>query len=196
MKPIDYHFSNLAANERILHIFHRHWFDILKQYFPVILLLLIMLVGVILNPYIFSDFNSSYSEIIFYFFQSLLLLIIWVYSFVIWFDYYLDVWIITNKRVINVEQKGLFSRHVSELGFLQIQDISTNVSGFIPTILNYGHVHVQTAAEQSKFVFRSVPNPYNIKAILIELQSKNQRKTFYKKKKCDDKKVTAKNTEK
>ncbi len=190
MKPLEYYFSNQHKNEEVLHIFHRHWFDILKQYLPVIILLLIILLGFALNPFIFTSFINGNSIILFYFFQSLLLLVIWVYSFIIWFDYYLDVWIITNQRVINVEQKGLFSRHVSELRFLQIQDISTNISGFIPTMLNYGHVHIQTAAQQSNFVFRSVPNPYDIKATLISLQHKSQRKTFTKKKKCDNKKIT------
>ncbi|MCK4635573.1 MAG: PH domain-containing protein [Candidatus Moranbacteria bacterium] len=183
MKPLDFYFSNQHENEQVLHVFHRHWFDILKQYFPIIILLIIMLGGLILNPYIFSNFTNENSITLFYFTQTLLLLIIWIYSFIIWFDYYLDVWIITNQRVINVEQKGLFSRHVSELRFLQIQDISTNISGFIPTILNYGHVHIQTAAQQSNFMFRSVPNPYAIKATLISLQHKSQRKTFHKKKK-------------
>lgn len=194
LKPIEYYFSNQQADEQILHIVHRHWFDILKQYFPIIILLILMLVGFYLNPYIFTGFINENSITIFYFFQSLLLLVIWVYSFIIWFDYYLDVWIITSKRVINVEQKGLFSRHVSELSFLQIQDISTDISGFIPTVLSYGHVHIQTAAEQSKFVFRSVPHPYDIKATLIELQHQTQNKTFRKKKKCHDKKASEKNT--
>lgn len=185
MKPIDYYFSNLGPHEEILHVYHRHWFDMLKQYFPIIVLLFLLIFGFFLNPYIFSEFNNESSEVLFYFFQSLLLLIVWVYGFLIWFDHYLDVWIITNKRVINVEQKGLFSRHVSELGFLQIQDISTDINGLIPTILNYGDVHIQTAAEQSKFIFHCVPNPYAIKAILITLQQQTQRKTFTKKKKDD-----------
>jgi len=92
---------------------------------------------------------------------------------VIWFDYYLDIWIITTNRIVNVEQKGLFSRQVSELKFHHIQDVSTDVKGFFPTLLNFGDVTVQTAAEQSHFIFRSVGNPYKIKSDIMHHVKKN-----------------------
>lgn len=176
MKPIDFYFSAQHEGEEVLHIYHRHWFDILKQYFPLVTLLFLMAGGLVLAPYIFDNFVNDGSIILFYFIETFLLLLIWIFGFLIWFDYYLDIWIVTNERVVNVEQQGLFSRHVSELTFLQIQDISTDVNGFIPTVLNYGHVHIQTAAEQSKFIFRSVPNPYKIKAVLMTLKKKNRKK--------------------
>ena len=70
---------------------------------------------------------------------------LWLYGFLLWIDYWLDVWIVTDERVINIEQKGLFSRSVSELHFYNVQDVTTSVRGVIPTLLNYGDVEVQTA---------------------------------------------------
>jgi len=91
-------------------------------------------------------------------------------AFLIWIDYYFDVWIITTERVINVEQKGMFSRRVSELSYAKVQDITTEVLGFLPSMLNYGDVYVQTAGEQERFVFRTVSDPYHIKNIIAEQQ--------------------------
>jgi uncharacterized membrane protein YdbT with pleckstrin-like domain len=182
MQPNEYYFANQGAHEEILYVYHRHWFDILKQYFPLILMMVVLIVAFKFS--FFDVFASSNLDTFILFVQSLLVLIIWIGGFMIWFDYYLDVWIITTQRVVNVEQTGLFSRKVSELRFLQIQDISTDVKGFIPTMLNYGDVHIQTAAEQSKFIFLAVPNPYEIKANIIAQQKKTQAKTFTKKK-CD-----------
>ena len=120
----------------------------------------------------FNNFTHDGARILFYFLQTFFLLFIWIYGFVIWFDYYLDIWIITTHRIVNVEQKGLFSRQVSELKFNQIQDVSTDVKGFFPTILNFGDITVQTAAEQSRFLFRSVGDPYKIKSEIMTLQKK------------------------
>ena len=97
-------------------------------------------------------------------------LITWIFFFLLWIDYYFDVWIITNKRVVNVEQKGLFNREVSELELERIQDITTDVKGVIPTFLNYGDVYVQTAGKTERFDFADVPDPYGIKDIIMNLQ--------------------------
>jgi uncharacterized membrane protein YdbT with pleckstrin-like domain len=100
---------------------------------------------------------------------------IWITFFLIWIDYYFDVWIITDRRVVNIEQKGLFNRQVSELELLRIQDITTEVTGVIPTILNYGDVFIQTAGENPRFIFRQVSDPYGIKDTLMNLQKKRSR---------------------
>jgi uncharacterized membrane protein YdbT with pleckstrin-like domain len=131
-----------------------------------------MLLSIVTYPFIFTDFIDDDARVLFYFMQSFLLLIMWIYGFVVWFDYYLDIWIMTNERVVNVEQRGLFSRQVSELKYRAIQDVSTDVRGLFPTIFNFGDVTVQTAAEQSRFIFRSVGNPYEIKAEIMRLQKK------------------------
>lgn len=158
-----------------MHVIHRHWFNMFVQYIPIFAILGIMFISFAMYPYIFENFAQEGSRTLFYFIQTFFLLGIWIYGFVIWFDYYLDIWIITSHRVVNVEQKGLFSRQVSELKFHQIQDVSTDVKGFFPTILNFGDITVQTAAEQSRFLFRSVGNPYDLKAKITQLQKKHYR---------------------
>jgi len=59
---------------------------------------------------------------------------------------------------------------VSELRFSKIQDITTEVTGFLPTVINFGDVKVQTAGEVSEFLFRTVSDPYSVKNIIMELQ--------------------------
>jgi hypothetical protein len=86
------------------------------------------------------------------------------------------VWIVTNERIVNIEQLGLFSRDVSELELENVQDMTVEVLGIIPTFLNYGNLYVQTAAEKERFVFRHVPNPYAIKDLVMNLQKSYEKK--------------------
>lgn len=172
MQSLDYYFSSQNPNEKIIHVVHRHWFNIIIQLIPAFVMLVIMISGFILYPSMFSGFATDSMRIVFFFANSLFLLLMWIYCFVIWFDYYLDIWIMTTERIVNVEQKGLFSRQVSELKYRMIQDVSTDVHGFFPTLLNFGDVTVQTAAELSRFKFQSVGNPYHLKSEIVAQQKK------------------------
>jgi len=168
-----YHFKELEKNEEIIKIIHRHWFDILKQ-FSISFILIFILISVLFTLPSFFQFDSPEEYKILLFIESGFAIFIWIYMFLIGIDYYFDVWVLTTNRIINVEQKGLFLRHVSELKLVKIQDVTTEVEGFLPTMFNYGDVHIQTAAEQVRFIFRSVPDPYRIKSEIMKMHKKAQ----------------------
>jgi uncharacterized membrane protein YdbT with pleckstrin-like domain len=105
----------------------------------------------------------------FHFIQNTLFLFLWLFGFLVWIDYYFDVWIITNERIVNIEQKGLFNRHISELRFSRVQDVTASVDGLVPTMLNFGDVYVQTASEEDHFIFRQVGDPFAVKDEVMRL---------------------------
>lgn len=168
----QFHFKGQKEGESILLVVHRHWFDILSQFFVVTVLFIVFLALFFYAPYFFPYLDEFYGQKLFLFFQSIFLVFLWFFSFILWVDYYFDVWIVTNERVVNIEQKGLFSRDVSELQLENIQDITVEVLGIIPTFLNYGNLFIQTAAERERFLFRHVTNPYAIKDLIMNLQKK------------------------
>ena len=96
------------------------------------------------------------------------LLILWMVGSIFWTNYYLDVWIITNKRIIDVEQQGLFKREISFLHMDKIQDVTFKVDGVLATMLNYGNLAVQTAGAEGDFPISGVPNPAVIQDKLSE----------------------------
>jgi uncharacterized membrane protein YdbT with pleckstrin-like domain len=163
--------------EQIVMIVRRHWFNILQNLLSVFLMAALLVASFFFLPFLFPSFSQNSAAGIFLFGETVFAMIIWVVFSLILIDYYFDVWVVTTRRIINVEQKGLFSREVSELKLEKIQDISTEVMGVIPTFLNYGDVYIQTAAEQERFLFRRVPDPYRIKDIIMGLQKKHEHET-------------------
>lgn len=170
-----FHFSGQKAGEEIILVVRRHWFDIVSQLFMIFFLVLILIGSIIYIPLLFPVLGTDSFNGLFIFLENLFAMVIWILFFLIWIDYYFDVWIITNRRVVNVEQKGLFSRNVSELELENIQDITTEVHGVIPTFLNYGDVFIQTAAEKERFIFKKVSDPYRIKDVLMNLHKEMKR---------------------
>ena len=164
-----FHFNGLNSSETIIKVIHRNWFYLLEQFFWIIVISIFFVGSLIFVPLFFPDFLNGIDQSIVLFAQNFFMLVIWIYCFMIWIDYYFDVWIITSERIINVEQKGMFTRKVSELRYSRIQDVTTEVMGFLPTILNYGDVKIQTAAEEDEFLFRTVSDPYGIKDIIMNL---------------------------
>ncbi len=169
-----YHFKDLGESEDVVMVLHRNWFYLLQQFFLVFLIAGIFFGSLVFIPVYFPNFLSGVDKPVILFAQNFFMLALWIYSFLIWVDYYFDIWIITNERIINIEQKGMFTRKVSEMTYAKIQDISTEVVGFIPTIINFGDVKVQTAGENENFVFRTISDPYHVKSVIAELQKKSK----------------------
>lgn len=96
------------------------------------------------------------------------LLLLWMALFSIWTNYYLDVWTITTRRVIMVDQRGLFSRFTGSFRFEKLQDITVTVSGIIPTLLRYGTLELQTASDDNDFRIHGIPDPELVKALILE----------------------------
>ena len=82
--------------------------------------------------------------------------------------YYLNIWIITDHRIIASRQKGLFKRELVELSIANIQDISVHIEGFMNTFLNFGGVEVQSAGAEKKFQMTSVPSPTKVKDLITK----------------------------
>ena len=77
-------------------------------------------------------------------------------SFLIW---YFNVYIITNKRLIDVDFKGLWTKRISETALSQVEDATYETSKFFHILFDYGNIFVQTATEKSEFEFNSIPKP-------------------------------------
>lgn len=95
------------------------------------------------------------------------------YSFFV--EFYLDCWILTNDRLVDVRQISLFSRTIAEVDLYQIQDVSSEVKGFFPTVFNYGDVYLQTAGPVPKFIILDVRKPDSLRQTILQLSSEDKK---------------------
>ena len=61
-----------------------------------------------------------------------------------WIAWHFSVFIITDQRLIQITQKGMFKRSVVDLALNQIQMVNYEINGFQETLLGYGTIMVQT----------------------------------------------------
>jgi len=168
----------LLPNEKIILVRRRHWFKLFESMaglgFGIFVALAAPLIVSAAYPEVFRGFTH---EILLG--AGLFLQLFAVALFLMFADYYLDVWMVTNERLVFVELRGLFSRKVSSVNYRNIQDVSAEVKGIIPTLLNYGNLQVQTAGEFHEFIFKDVPHPYELKDKILSLHNerRNQDRT-------------------
>lgn len=166
------HFPGQLPEEQVFAIIHRHWFNIFSHFIAIAICTIATLLLLFVSPVIAKFFEISLDIRLVTFFATTTLLFLWVYGFIIWIDYYFDVWIITGERILNIEQKGLFTRVASEVSFTRVQDVTTRVEGFLPTLLHYGDIFIQTAGEEKRFHFRNISDPDTYKDQIVQLVKK------------------------
>lgn len=167
---------NKQKDEKVVLFLRRHWFAPLTI---VLTFILLIIVPTVLVGY-FADqqdwLTHSTLEPLLVLGSSMYVMAVWLIASIEFTDFYLDTWIVTNKRIINIEQMGLFHRHASELHLSNIQDITSDTEGFLHTMFNYGHVYIQTAAEEERFTFKDVPEPDQVKDAILKLVETNKKR--------------------
>lgn len=158
----DLFVKNLKEEEEIVAVIRKHWASFIKQIIITFLILVI--------PFFF----------IFFFFSrwwTMLIFLVWFcvgagYGLYSWFVWYFDSLIITNQRIINIDQKRLFSKSVSEASLSNIQDITYEISGLMASIFSFGSVYVETAGAKSKIKIRNVARPGEVQEMIFEVKKK------------------------
>ncbi|MBN1916237.1 PH domain-containing protein [Candidatus Dojkabacteria bacterium] len=106
-----------------------------------------------------------------------LIVIVIYYSFLLTYvlfnflDWYFDIYLVTNQRLIDYEFSPISSYHVIELALEDIQDIRDSTVGLLPSLFHYGTVIISSAAERGNFKFRAVPQPSRFRDVIGDLSS-------------------------
>ncbi len=167
----------LEDGEYIVTKVRKHWWRIFTwgagmvslAIFPILLLL-------VFSALISSEGVTGYLSGVGFLYTAWLA-VLWILFFVEWTDYYLDVWVITNRRVIDIDHIGLFSRDVSTVRLEDIEDITTEIHGILSITLKFGTITLQTAGSKNEFYLVNATDPEMVRKVIHELVT-DAKKTF------------------
>lgn len=169
------HFPGQHPNEEVVLFLRRHWIIafgfIFRLFFMMIIPMMVVGLLYLFFPSFEIDTTSAFYvlgvELLSVYYLSVFL--VYLHSFV---DYHLDFWVVTNQRILSVEQNGLFNRTIAELHIEKVQDVSSEVKGKVQTFLDYGQVYIQTAGAIEKFDFEQVPHPAEVAKIILQVHDR------------------------
>ncbi len=159
-------FQGQEPGENVVLFLRRHPFVIAIRILGLLLAYLIPLVLSVM----FLDFIYANNLLVIYLFIiSIWTILLWCVAFYSFTMYTLDVWIITDRRIIDSNQQAFFYRTVAELHISRIQDIYINTEGAFQTVINFGDLYIQTAGTEERFKFLQIPRPVEVKDVIMNL---------------------------
>jgi hypothetical protein len=151
----------------ILHLRH-HPFN---TYVRIGSFLLACIIPIVLGSLALSYFKEHGLIAVFLTVSSAWYMMLWIGIFHALTLYTLDVMIVTNKRIIDHDQLGLFNRSIAGLHLMRVQDVSVHTEGIMETFLHFGDIVVQSAGSEKKFIFPNISNPERVKNTIMRLVS-------------------------
>lgn len=147
---------NFDRGEELLLVLRRHWVVYLNVAGLAGLLVAGTAVLMVLQA-IFDDWLMPLP------FQWLIQVTAWMFLlqvlYIHWINNQLDVTIITNKRILDLEQTGFLSRAISETTLSRVQEVNAHKGGLFGNLLHYGDISIHTGADKSDFHVKWVHHP-------------------------------------
>jgi signal transduction histidine kinase len=160
----------IQPDEKILLKLRKHWIILARDTGATfILAVLPFVLFSIIGLTVSAPFNLSSLIPFAAFVGSLWLLLTWLTLMVLWTNYYLDLWIVTDRRIISVDQINLFNRKVTSLALDSIQEITVRTENPLEAIFHYGTIEIETAGpDDIDSMMEGIPNPEKMRNVILE----------------------------
>jgi len=171
-------FPGQRTDEEILIFTRRHWIQFVASLAAVLLMVAAYLTAIFIiirvAPF---ELTEGTPRLVLVTVSGVVLLLSWLFLYIKFIDYYLDIWILTSERIVQIKQRSLFNRQITELDLSTVQDVQSKVQGLIATFLGYGTIFVQTAGTTELLEFRYIPKPYEVEKHIIDRQTALEERT-------------------
>lgn len=164
------HLPNQRPGEKTILFLRRHWIVVFRLVAVTAIaaaapLALLWLFGELAPTFLSQPTPSAITTV----FVSMYYLSVVTFFFQEFIDYYLDTWVVTTERIINVEQHGLFNRIASEMHLAMVQDVTTTVRGALHTFLDFGDMQLHSAGPVQQFHFKEIAHPERMRQTILRL---------------------------
>ena len=141
----------LKNSEKIYHIVRRYGLTLLWWWLLIVVLIIV--------PFFFMFwlFQKGWWGIMLF---ILPLSIAAIILFRVLYFWQKNLFYVTSHRLVDIEQRGLFDKIISEINYDQIEDVSGRVKGFCGTIFRYGEISVQVGNGKIKILATKVKDPW------------------------------------
>lgn len=157
------YFADQMDDEEVLYVFRKHPIVMRKGLVIGMIIILLSTIPVAIKPSLgFGWFFSS---------LGIGLLIALIFFAPYWISWFYSIFILSDQRLIQITQKGLFHRAVVDMQLNQIQMVNYQISGLQETMLGYGTIVMQTY--MGDLVIHDVHHPAKTQKRILEVLRDN-----------------------
>ena len=162
-------FEEQGEDETVYFTFGKHWLALVHPIIASGILIILGIAGLFLPIYL--DIKGDTYKI-YLLFESLIFLMAVILFYVPWVLYYLSVGVLTNIRIVDIDQHSLFHRNTTFARLENIEDISIKTIGFLGTFFKVGRIDIMTAGEVPNLEYPYIKHPEKIAEEIHKAQQK------------------------
>lgn len=128
------HFPGQRPDEEVLFVFRKHIIAMRRGFYALAIPFVLSSIPYLLMPdtlWLFWVAMGGFGFGLLLFFYH-------------WIGWYYSIFIVTNQRIQQTSQTGVFGKSVIDLSLSKIQNISYNIPGFTGEIFGFGTIVLQT----------------------------------------------------
>lgn len=153
---------SLNENEKVLKIIRRYW---LVYLFSILITFILIAVPFLFIVPLFQW--GKFGVVLFLLFICVGL----VYGLRVFLSWYLNVFVITNKRIIDVDQKGFLNRAVWDTELNRVQDVTYSQKGLFQTLFHYGNLQIFPSGQTTtKIEIINISKPQKVQELIRSFQ--------------------------
>lgn len=166
-QPLKY-FKEQFDDEEVMYVFRKHPVVMRRGLVYGSIGILMPMLGVVAMNIIFANDPDKLPTVgTFY-----IAVIIGIFLFVLimlpyWISWNYSVYIITDQRMIQITQKGLFKRSMVTIGLDQVQMVNYEINGIEQTVLGFGTLVVQTSV--GSLTINDIHRPAKVQKKMLHL---------------------------
>jgi len=157
------YFADQMDDEEVLYVFRKHPIVMRKGLVIGMLIILLSTVPVAIKPTL--GFGWFFGSI------GIGLVVALVFFAPSWISWYYSIFILSDQRLIQITQKGLFNKAVVDMQLSQIQMVNYQVAGLQETMLGFGTLVMQTY--MGDLVIHDVHHPAKTQKKILEVLRDN-----------------------
>ena len=127
-------FDGQREGEEVVLVFRRHIIALRKGFYSILIPFVLASLPTLINP----------GELLFFYISMGGLAFGLVLFFYHWIGWYFTIFILTNQRLRQNTQKGIFGKSVIDLPVSKIQNISYTIPGLSGELFGFGTIVIQT----------------------------------------------------
>ena len=164
-------FQGKLPEEHIHYIFVKHWITSVPEAILTILFYLAPIGAVMILVWIMNIQVYLYIFVLIGLYIPLCGLLL----FIRWMNIVFDVFLLSDKRLIDITQYGLLHRRITIAELNQIQHVTYNSKGIVDTIFNVGVIDVKTAGSNPDIVLEVIEDPARTADLILDFAQQYQK---------------------
>ena len=150
--------------EEVLLVVHKHWVGFIPDVAVVAVPALLLIAFWALS----GAGGESVVHVMFTLLLPLGLLMVWNIIAILWTNYFLDMVVVTDRRLFHASQFNLAHREVHEWDIHDVRHVGVRITNVLESFFNYGALEFDMKGSREPVVFERVPNPEYISAVILK----------------------------